>query len=280
MEFKIKEWGKTFFYQAFLFSFILFLGIFSALKVIKTSFCLEIPGVQISFWDFLLSFFLATLLILVIIFLFKKPLKGKFLKGIFILTSFLGTLLFFEIWFSQPLALILALFLIFWWIKSRDLLIQNLLMIFAIPGIGTFLGLALDPKEVILLLILFSIYDIFAVYKTKHMVKMAQEMIKEKALFGIVAGRKLSDFKRGISEIKPGGDFIILGAGDIVFPLIFSVACLKEGFFLSFSVAFFALLGVIINLIFLFSQKERKPIPALPLISFFAIIGYLIGLSF
>jgi presenilin-like A22 family membrane protease len=280
MNLKTKEFWKIFLFEAFLFSLVFFFGILSAQKLTKFYVAHKISVPKISLLDFIYSLFFATLLILIIIFVFKETTKGRFLKAIFIFTSFLGSLVFLEFWLQEPSALIFTLFLIAWWFKNPNILNQNLLIIFGISGIGTFLGMSLDPENVIFLLILFSIYDVFAVYKTKHMVKMAKAMIKHKTILGIVAPQSLSGFKREISEVKPGGDFVIVGAGDLVFPLMFSVSCLKYNLLVSISIAIFTILGLLANLIFLFSQKERKPIPALPLISLFAIIGYLIGLTF
>jgi presenilin-like A22 family membrane protease len=177
----------------------------------------------------------------------------------------------------EPVPLILVFLLIFWWIKNPIVLNQNLLIIFSLAGIGASLGLGLKPEAVILILIILSIYDFIAVYKTKHMVKIAKDMIEAGTILGLVFPFEPLGFLKSTKEIKPGeGKFLVLGGGDVAFPLIFSVSLLKFGILKPFIVALFSLLGLFANFLIFIFQKERKAIPALPLISLFSIIGYFV----
>jgi presenilin-like A22 family membrane protease len=109
------------------------------------------------------------------------------------------------------------------------------------------------------------------------MVKMAKDMIEAGTILGLVFPFEPVGFLKSTNEVKPGeGKFLILGGGDVAFPLIFSVSLIKIGIWKSFLVAFFSLLGLFANFLLFIFQKERKAIPALPLISLFSIIGYLI----
>jgi presenilin-like A22 family membrane protease len=82
--------------------------------------------------------------------------------------------------------------------------------------------------------------------------------------------------------VKPGGKFLILGAGDIVFPLILTVSLIPQGISDSLIVASFSLLGLLVGFLIFISQPPtgpgggRQPMPALPPIALFSIIGYLI----
>ena len=69
---------------------------------------------------------------------------------------------------------------------------------------------------------------------------------------------------------------MILGGGDIVFPLILCVSLTPQGVLKPLIVAFFAALGLGLSFYLFTSQKTRKPIPALPPIALFSIIGFLI----
>jgi presenilin-like A22 family membrane protease len=129
---------------------------------------------------------------------------------------------------------------------------------------------------VVLLLIVFSIYDIIAVYKTKHMIKMAKEFIEAKAIPGLILPQKFSEVSVPLKEVKMGGRFLVLGSGDIIFPLLLVSSLVPEGIKKSFIVAFFATLGLLVSISIFLSQKTRKPIPALPPIALFSIIGFLI----
>jgi len=286
---------RIFAIEAFLFCLTLGLGIAAAFRINKI---LEVAEVlphlpphpiswgsaiekialpQISFWKFLTAFFLATLFIFLIIrFLKFKRGKGLIFKILFTLAVFLGGLLFLEAFFLEPIPLILISFLIFWWWKSPSILNQDLLMVLGMAGVGSTLGLSLKPEMVIVLLIIFSIYDYIAVYKTKHMIKMAKEMIEQKAILALVVPPNLLGFQESLGEIRPGGKFLILGGGDIVFPLLFSASLIPFGILNSIIVALFALIGLFLGFYFFISQKIRQPIPALPPIALFSIIGFLI----
>ncbi len=277
MNLKSKEFLNFFFIEAFLFSLTLIAGVFSAKRIQKFSSSQEIEIPPVSLLYFILSFAIATLFIFLLVkFLKRKLLKGKIYKTLFLFTVFLSGLTFFEIWFGEPLALFLISLLIFWWVKKPNVLNQDLLMVFGIAGISSILGLGLKPEPIVFILILFSIYDFVAVYKTKHMVEMAKEMIEQKTIFGFVIPQDIFSFRESLLNVQPGGKFLVLGGGDVALPLLFSVSLLPSGFLNSIIVAAFSLLGLFISFYIFTHQKVRRPIPALPPIAFFSIIGFLL----
>jgi presenilin-like A22 family membrane protease len=278
MNLQNKEIIFLFLIEAFLFYLTLALGILCAKNLRRISEIQKIEIPSFSSLEFIFYFFLVTLFAFLISrFLRERAIKGKIYKILFISVSFFSSLIFFESFLSEPIPLILVFLLIFWWIKKPIVLNQNLSIIFSLAGIGASLGLSLKPEAVILILIILSIYDFIAVYKTKHMVKMAKDMIEAGTILGLVFPFEPSGFLKSTKEIKPGeGKFLILGGGDIAFPLIFSVSLLKFGILKPFIVAIFSLLGLFANFLLFIFQRERKAIPALPLISLFSIIGYFI----
>jgi presenilin-like A22 family membrane protease len=280
MNIKIKETTFLFLTESFLFSLALFLGIFCAVRTQKIFNVQKIESSSVSFSQFIFYFFLATLFVLsVFYFVRRKPVKVKIYRFLFIFASFFSSLIFFESFLPEPISLILVFLLIFWWIKKPIVLNQNLLIILSLAGIGASTGLILKPEAVILILVVLSIYDFIAVYKTKHMVKIAKDMIEAGTILGLVFPFEFSGFLKSTREIKPGeGKFLVLGGGDVALPLIFSVSVLGSGILKSFLIALFSLFGLIANFLFFIKQKERKPIPALPLISLFSIIGYFLVL--
>jgi presenilin-like A22 family membrane protease len=277
---------KIFIIEAFLFCLTLGLGITTAFRMNNPSpnfgggQKVNIP--QIPLFQFILNFLLATLFIFLIsrFVKFEKG-KGTIFKILFIFAVSLGGLLFLETWLPEPLPLIFLSLSIFWWLKKPSVLIQDLLIILGIAGTGSILGLSLKPLMVIALLIIFSIYDFIAVYKTKHMIKMAKEMIESRAILALVIPSNIFGFRDSLEKIgyppeRMGGKFLILGGGDVVFPLLFSVSLIPSGIFNSLIVAIFSLIGLFVGFLFFTKQKERKPIPALPPIALFSVIGYLI----
>ena len=273
---------RVFFWEAFLFSLTLGLGIVTAFKINKI---LEIQKVilpQISFWKFIFYFLLTTLVIFLIpSFLNFRKGKKLIFKILFIIAVFLGGVLFLEAWLPEPIPLVVIIFLTSWWLKFPSVLNQDILIILGIAGVGSMLGLSLKPEIVLVLLIIFSIYDFIAVYKTKHMVRMAKEMIESKAILALVIPPNISDFKTRLEEIRVpaervGGKFLILGGGDIVFPLLFCASLVPQGILSPLIVALFSLIGLFTGFYIFARQKIRQPIPALPPIAIFSIIGYLI----
>jgi len=282
MNLKSKEIIFLFLSESILFYLTLTLGIFSAFLMKSALESQKIEPPPLSSFEFIFYFFFVSFLVILIFrFLREKIIKGKIYKILFLFASFFSSLIFFESFFPEPIPLILVFLLIFWWFKNPIVLNQNLLMIFSLAGIGASIGLTLKPEAVILILIILSIYDFIAVYKTKHMVKIAKDMMETGTILGLVFPFEPLGFLKSTKEIKPGeGKFLVLGGGDVALPLIFSVSLIRFGILKPFLVALFSLLGFFANfLIFLF-QKERRAIPALPLISLFLIIGYLIVLNF
>jgi len=272
---------EIFLWEAFLFCLTLGLGIAAAFRISKPppnfggGQKITIP--QISFWNFILNFLLATLFILLII-KFVKFKIGRVIifKILFVLTFFLGGATLLSLWLPDSISLILLAILIFWWLKWPSVLNQDILMIFGMAGVGSFLGLSITSEIIIFLLIIFSIYDFIAVYKTKHMVEMAKEMIESRAILALVIPPSIFGFKESLEKIQPGGKFLILGGGDIIFPLLFAVSLIPYGILNSIIVAIFSLAGLFVGFYIFTHQKVRQPIPALPPIALFSIIGYLI----
>lgn len=273
-----KPW-RIFIIEFSLFFLSLGLGIITAFKANKILEIQKISPPQISFWNFFIYFLLTTLLFLLII-RFLKFKKGKriIFKIIFVLAVFWGGLIFLEVWLPNLVSLIILFILILWWLKNPLVLNQNILMILGMVGVGSILGLAFQPLIVVAFLIIFSIYDFIAVYKTKHMIKIAEEMIENRVILGLVIPSRIFDFQENLEKIKPGGDFLILGGGDIVFPLILCVSLVPSGILNTLVVAIFVLIGLFFSFYIFINQKIRRPIPALPPIALFSIIGFLISL--
>lgn len=263
----------------FLFSLTLGLGIFVATKLTELLEAQEAEVVPISIWQFLLNFLLAILLVLAIFFLGRK-FEGKkryLLKMFFLTATGIGSLISLGV-FVGDLAIFLVLILIALWLRKPCVFLQDILMILGIAGAGSLLGIRLNPEAVVLLLVLFSVYDYISVYKTKHMVKMAEEMIKEGAILGFVLPQKISDFRAPLERVRPGGSFFVLGGGDIAFPLLLCCSLVTKSLFFSVIVGFFSLIGLFFSFFIFSRQKTRQPIPALPPIALFSIIGFLITL--
>lgn len=275
-EFLFRPW-KVFIIKVFLFFSTLGLGLITAFKLQEFLEIGEISLPAFSLWQFLFYFFLVTLFIFLLTFLkkFKKS-KGILFKAIFILTTSWGGLIVFNLWLPDILAVSLIAILIFVWFQKPSVFLHNLIIILGLSGIGGVLGLRFAPEVIVFLLLIFSIYDFIAVNITKHMIKMAKEMIETGTILGLIVPQEISDFTASLKEVKPGGRFLVLGGGDVVFPLLLSVSLVPQGILNSLVVAVFSLFGLSFSFWFFISQKTRQPIPALPPIALFSIIGFLI----
>ena len=270
---------KIFGWEVFLFCFTFGLGLFAAVEIQRFLAEQEVVLPTISFGNFITYFLFATLIILLVVYLPKiKRIRGAIYKFFFLFAAIYGTLVILPLFVPDILALLIIGLLIYFWFKSPTVALHDLLMVLSMAGIGAMFGLSFEPRIVIIVLIVLSVYDFIAVYKTKHMVRMAKSMIERGVIMGIIVAPKVSDFWQDTRKIKPGGRFMILGGGDIVFPLIFSASLISQGIVSALIVALFGLLGLIVSFAFFILSKKREPIPALPPIALFAILGYIITL--
>ena len=188
-------------------------------------------------------------------------------------------------------AWIIAAGLAYWKIKKFNSVIHNSTEILMYSGIAVLLAPILNVVVMFILLIIVSIYDMYAVWKSKHMITLAKFTTKANLFPGISVSYKderevkSADVNTGPGLKKPSAKKSpgILGGGDIVFPLLFSstvmiwllgtgmskLSALSFTFIITITTAFslFAL--------FFFSKKDRF-YPAMPFVTAGCFLGYLI----
>jgi len=289
---------KIFFWESFLFSLTMILGIFTGLRlsgflnvgkflppIVIFPPSPNLPDISLpsskpslTLTQFLIYFLFTLLFIFFVIFIIKsKKIKKIIFKTLFVLSAGLGGILTLGVWnIGDLLTLFIIGLLIFAWFHIKSILIHNALLILGIVGIGSAMGLRIEPWTGVIILVIFSIYDYIAVYQTKHMIRMAKEMAEQGAILALIIPQKLSDFKASLKEVSPGGSFLILGGGDIAFPLLFAVSLIPSGIINSVIVAIFSLIGLFASFLIFITRKERQPIPALPPIALFSIAGFLL----
>lgn len=186
--------------------------------------------------------------------------------------------------YSVIISLLIALPLAFVKIYKRDFLVHNLTELFIYPGIAAVFVPILNMGTIILLLILISIYDAWAVWKSGIMQKMAKYQIQKLNIFGGFfvpylpkkAKMKLEKIKKSkMKEKKIKVNLAILGGGDVIFPIIASgVVLVNFGIVSALLVTLGAALGL--SYLFFFSEKE-KFYPAMPFISAGIFLGMIAG---
>jgi len=265
--------------ELILFAATQLIGVFVALKssqiVQEQDISLDLTIGQIIFF---LAFFTAF-----IYFLNKFSHKsGGFFRLILGLAIFAGSQTVFSIIFNNAIfSMSAAIILVIAVFKKRVVFLHNIGIILAMAGIGAVLGLSLTPVSVVVLLLILSFYDIVAVYKTGHMVKIAEDMIKSRAISGIVLPQNRKGWSANLARVRPGGEYMILGSGDLIMPLILISSVIGiHGLASGLVVLFFSLLGLSLTYYLFVTQRTRRPMAALPPIAVMSIVGYLIATLF
>jgi presenilin-like A22 family membrane protease len=208
----------------------------------------------------------------------------RFVKGssifkiIFSLTIFLGVQLILDAFMPTIFSVSLAILIVFFQFITPQVWLHNLAIVLGVSGIGVALGLSMPVTAVLLILFVLSLYDYIAVYKTHYMVSMFQELLKRGTIFAVIFPRKVAGWLADLTKVKPGTQFLFLGTGDLVLPLVFAASAISYGVESVFWVVFGGLVGVIILHILFVSQPKKFPMPALPPIAFFSVLGFLISL--
>lgn len=157
------------------------------------------------------------------------------------------------------------------WKKSS--LVHNATEILLYGGLAAiFVPILKSPWVVLALLGVLSVYDFIAVWKTKHMVKMAEFQMANKTFGGLMLqyGRGK---KHGKGKVT--GGIAILGGGDIGFPLLFLGTILYERGMTSSLVA---LLFVVAALSIMLWQSEKgKYYPAMPFLTVGCLVGFAVS---
>jgi len=192
--------------------------------------------------------------------------------------------------YSDYISLIIALPLAFFKIFKRNILVHNITELLIYPGIAAVFVPILSIWSIILLLILISIYDIYAVWHSGFMQKMAMFQIKKLRLFtGFfvpylgkkerqkikLLKQKYKEKKEKLKNVKIKVNLAILGGGDIVFPIMLAGVVLKSlGLYQALTISIFATL----SLLFLFiAARKGKFYPAMPFITAGCFLGLLVA---
>ncbi len=202
----------------------------------------------------LIATFLATVLI--------KFNAEKLWKIWFFISVWFALLISFSAFIKQEIALLIALFVAILKVFKPNVIVHNFAEIFIYGGLAALFSHSLSIFAVSILLILISIYDMIAVWKTKHMIKLAKFQTRVKVFAGLLIPYKY----------KKQTKTAILGGGDIGFPLLFAATVLNfyglKALFIPFTT------GLLLVLIFIFGEKN-KFYPAMPFLSNGCFLGYL-----
>ncbi len=154
-------------------------------------------------------------------------------------------------------------------------------------GISSLFGVSMTILPALLLLVVLAVYDAISVYKTRHMVSLAEGVIKIKAplLFVVPKSRNYSfrgnqEVSISTEETKERGAYF-LGLGDAVIPTILVVSAswsLPAGGIFGLNLpALGAMLGTYIGFLLLMTTSRDRPQAGLPFLNSGVILGFLVG---
>ena len=266
-------------------------------------FDMEPPQIQneLEYYAFFPGIIFAFVIAIVLFFLLTKFKIGYVLKLWFFVVVVIALSIFFKIFTNSlgiekeiltiPLiATFIALPLAFFKIFKRNFLVHNITELFIYPGISTVFVPILNFWTIIVLLIVISVYDMWAVWHSGFMQKMANYQINKLKIFSgffvpYLSKKVKQQLKKSKSKKKTiKANVAILGGGDIIFPIITAgVLLLTKSISLPFGLkpfvggivpAFFVIVGATLGLTYLFIFSEKKKFyPAMPFITTGIFLG-------
>ncbi|HII07071.1 MAG TPA: hypothetical protein HA349_07115 [Methanotrichaceae archaeon] len=153
-------------------------------------------------------------------------------------------------------------------------------------GIGTLFGLSMTTFPALLLLVVLAAYDAISVYKTRHMVTLAEGVMEIRAplLFVVPRKRGYSFRREGLGSGNDRGAYF-LGLGDAIIPTVLVISANwslalppVEIFGIGANLpALGAMLGTYLGFAVLSMTSRDKPQAGLPFLNGGAILGFLLA---
>jgi presenilin-like A22 family membrane protease len=181
-------------------------------------------------------------------------------------------------------------------VRGRSVLIHNITEPLLYAGIALLFVPLLNVTWALVMLAVISVYDYWAVFRSKHMVTMAEGLQKGAVFAGLSipykkSGKIEARFEQESREARKGNRAenvrtAGLGGGDMMFPLLFTGAVLQALVASGLGKAAAFLLTLIlpavltITLVLLFWRASKnKFYPAMPVLSAGCVAGYLLVLA-
>jgi presenilin-like A22 family membrane protease len=224
------------------------------------------------------SFVAAIAISTIMMVLVLKYLKGRWLyQLLFAYLLFMGIDTVVGFSFGEPLGVAAALLIIAARFLKPTVIVQNIALMIALAGVSAQLAMFFNTQTLVMVLIVASVYDYIAVFKTKHMVTMFTGMMEKGVVLAMVIPDKGSFTDRiDTTLMRQKGEtetrHVLIGSGDIAFPSILAVSVFAEYSLIS---AVAVMLGSMVGLWFdnAWVERNKKPMPALPAITFFALLA-------
>jgi presenilin-like A22 family membrane protease len=184
--------------------------------------------------------------------------------------------------YASIISLVIALPLVYYKIIKHNILVHNITEMLIYPGIAALFIPLLSVWTAVILLLIISGYDMYAVWHSGIMQKMAKYQIQKVRIFAgflvpylAPAQRKLLEKAHSRASLKKVRVSVaMLGGGDVVFPIILAgVVLMSRGLIPALLITLFATLGL--SILLYYSQKG-KFYPAMPFITLGCLLGLFI----
>jgi presenilin-like A22 family membrane protease len=220
--------------------------------------------------------------------LLAMRLKREWIISVFILLSIAVSIYYVMAAFMSPLlALVPTLAIMLLLHFYPEWYIIDAFGILVCAGISSLFGVSMTIPPALLLLVVLAVYDAISVYKTRHMISLAEGAIKIKAplLFVVPKSRDYSfridqEISNSSEETKKRGAYF-LGLGDAIIPTILVISAswsLPAGGFYGLSLPVLgAMLGTYLGFLLLMTTSRDRPQAGLPFLNSGVILGFLVG---
>jgi presenilin-like A22 family membrane protease len=254
----------------------------------------QIPSPNVSLPPILIYFFgVVVAVALVLFFIPLRWLKAVF-RTLFTLMFAWGVFIVAFLALPWHIAYILALAAIagLAWRFWARVWLHDLLLVVTLAGAGAVFGYIVSPWTFLAFMLVVAVYDVLAV-RFGFMVWMAGRLSESVSLPAFIFPKQIGDWGRSLKTVSFGElkekaqeerEHAVLGGGDIGFPLMLSVSVFFKtgtagltGMASAILVGGFALVGLLSAFLIQISFLKGKPMPALPPIAFFSIIGFLLA---
>ena len=218
--------------------------------------------------------------------LIAMRLKKGWMVGGFIILSIAATIYFILSTFVAPvLGLVLTLALVLLLRFYPEWYVIDAIGILICAGISSLFGISMTTLPALILLIVLAVYDAISVYKTKHMVTLAEGVIDIKApLLFVVPKREGYSFrKEQMLSSEDGRGAFFLGLGDAIIPTVLVISAnwsLHAPVLLGLGLnapALGAMLGTYVGFTALMTTSRDKPQAGLPFLNGGTVLGFLAG---
>ncbi|MFC1769039.1 presenilin family intramembrane aspartyl protease, partial [Nanoarchaeota archaeon] len=144
---------------------------------------------------------------------------------------------FLAVWASMTISLgvfihsilagILSLLLSLLKVLRPHFIVHNITEVLMYSGIALLFVPIINVGWMMVILVIIAAYDAFAVWKSKHMIKMAKFTMESKVFAGLAIPYKNKVAKKRIPK-RESSHTAILGGGDVAFPLMFSGVVMED----------------------------------------------------